>query len=64
MIRSFSNYKYRVFKGESGWVYAIYKPSNPDCYTVDVKSEFSFNSEERANLAAIGHISLLEKEEC
>lgn len=67
MIQKFSLYEYEVMPYESeevkdGFVYIIYHPDYKGKVVLRESDEW-YDSEGRARLAAIGHISLLENGE-
>ncbi len=63
-IRKFGLYEYEILENEGEWYYVIYDPyEEPDEHFILRESKDWYESQERANLAAIGHISLLEKGE-
>ena len=64
MIRKFSCYEYEVREEKEGFVYVIFDPDyKPTDKTIIREADEWFESEGKANLAAIGHISLLENGE-
>lgn len=64
MISKFSCYEYELIQDDKGWYYIIYDPDYEPCdSTIIRQSDDWYEGEGRANLAAIGHISLLENGE-
>jgi hypothetical protein len=64
MIRKFNAYEYELIKNEGGWYYIIYDPDYDASESSIIRqSDDWHDSEWRANLAAIGHISLIENGE-
>lgn len=64
MMLKFSCYEYEILKTDQGWVYQIYDPDYKPCpISIIRESDEWYESSGHANLAAIGHISLLENGE-
>ena len=64
MILKFSLYEYELIHNDGGWYYIIYDPDyDPSDTSIMKQSDDWYESAGRANLAAIGHISLLENGE-
>jgi len=61
-VRKFSTYEYELILNDKGWYYIIYDPDyDASDSTIIRQSDDWYDSETRANLAAIGHITLLEQ---
>ena len=58
----FSLYEYEILEQEQGWVYEILDPDYKSRVVLREAGEW-YDSYAQANLAAIGHISLLENGE-
>lgn len=64
MILKFSCYEYELIQDDKGWYYIIYDPDYKPCEVSIIRQgEDWLESSGHANLAAIGHISLLENGE-
>jgi hypothetical protein len=62
MIQEFEGYKYNIFNNEKGWTYVIYdKYIDESDNSKLINSECFHETEQRANLAAIGNILLITK---
>jgi hypothetical protein len=64
MIRKFNTYEYQIILNERGHYYIIYDPNYDASDGTIIRQSYDWHeSETRANLAAIGHITQLENGE-